>query len=180
VPQIEVTFDIDANGILKVSAKDKATGREQSIVVQAGSGLDESEIQRMVHDAELHSAEDKKRREAIDTKNQAEHLAYEVEKSLGEFGDKVDPAEKTRVEESVAKLKAVTPGGSTEEIKRAMEELNRVWQAVATAMYQKASQPGAGDPAGGFTPPPTSGDAGGGPSGPVDADFEVVDDDKKK
>jgi molecular chaperone DnaK len=197
VPQIEVTFDIDANGILKVSAKDKATGREQSIVVQAGSGLDESEIQKMVRDAELHSAEDKKRREAIDTKNQAEHLAYEVEKNLGEFGDKVDATDKARVEEVVAKLKTATQGGNTDEIKRAMEEVNHAWQAVATAMYQKASGPGAagpdgaaGDPtandgtpphggtAGGFTPPP--GGAPGGPSGPIDADFEVVDDDKKK
>jgi molecular chaperone DnaK len=203
VPQIEVTFDIDANGILKVSAKDKATGREQSIVVQAGSGLDESEIQKMVRDAEVHSAEDKKRREAIDTKNQAEHLAYEVEKSLGEFGDKVDASDRARVEEVVQKLKTATQGGDTDEIKRATDEVNRAWQAVATAMYQKASGPGAagpdgpaGDPtpdggppphggaAGGFTPPP--GDAPGGPtrggtaSGPIDADFEVVDDDKKK
>jgi molecular chaperone DnaK len=183
VPQIEVTFDIDANGILKVSAKDKATGREQSIVIQAGSGLDESEIQKMVHDAEAHAAEDKKKREAIDTKNQAEHLVYESEKSLGEFGEKVDAADKAKVEEAIAKVKGAIPTENHDEIKSAMDELNKVFQGVATAMYQKASAAGAGDPAGGFTPPPpppSGGPAPGGAEGPVDADFEVVDDDKKK
>ncbi len=183
IPQVEVTFDIDANGILKVSAKDRATGREQSIVIQAGSGLTEDEIKKMVRDAESHASEDKKRREAIEAKNQAEQLAYEVEKSLREFGDKVDPADRSRVEEALQKVRSAVAGDNADEIKRSVDELNRVWQAVATAMYQKTGpqqEPGAqGGPQGG---PGQGGPGPGGPSpgGPVDADFEVVDEDKGK
>ncbi len=185
IPQVEVTFDIDANGILKVSAKDRATGREQSIVVQAGSGLTESEIQKMVRDAEVHAAEDKKRRESIESKNQAEQLSYEIEKNLKEFGDKVDSGDRTRVEEAISKVRSAVQSEQTDEIKRAVDELNRVWQGVATAMYQKAGQPGPGDAG---ASGPVHGEAGGEggaqrPSeggGPVDADFEVVDEDKGK
>jgi len=184
VPQIEVTFDIDANGILKVSAKDKATGKEQSIVIQAGSGLSEPEIQNMVRDAEAHAGEDKQRREAIEAKNQAEHLAYEVEKSLREFGDKVNPSDRAKVEEAVRKLNEVKESGDVSRIKQGIDDLNRVWQGVATAMYQQASASGPAGEAGGPTPPPPPpgagserGESGG---GAVDADFEVVDDDKGK
>jgi molecular chaperone DnaK len=182
VPQIEVTFDIDANGILKVAAKDKATAKEQSIVIQAGSGLNEAEIQRMVRDAEEHASEDKQRREAIDVKNQAEHLVYEVEKSLREFGEKVSASDRSEVEEAIRRLNAVKDTGKTEEIQRAVDELNRAWQKVAAAMYQQASsQAGSAGPQ---PPPPPEGSAGGGASGggsgAVDADFEVLDDDKAK
>ncbi len=182
VPQIEVTFDIDANGILKVAAKDKATGKEQSIVIQAGSGLTESEIQSMVRDAETNAAEDKKRREQIDLKNQAEHLVYETEKSLREFGEKVSASDRAKVEEAVKKVTDVKESGDVDTIRRAIDELNRVWQVVATAMYQAAGAPAEDAAGGGPTPPPPPppGGASAGEPGAVDADFEVVDDDKKK
>jgi len=190
IPQIEVTFDIDANGILKVSAKDKATGREQSIVVQSGSGLTESEIQQMVKDAESHAAEDKKRRVAIDAKNQAEHLSYEVEKGLKEFGDKVPANDRSRVEDAVQRLRSAAAGDDTDAITRATDELNKVWQGVAAAMYQQASSGSAQDPGAGPFQQESSGSEGspeggarqgqGGGQGPVDADFEVVDDDKRR
>jgi molecular chaperone DnaK len=188
MPQVEVTFDIDANGILKVSAKDKATGREQSIVVQSGSGLTEDEIKKMVRDAEAHASEDKKRREAIDAKNRAEALAYEVEKSLKEFGDKVDSSERSQVEEGVRNLRSAAEKDDTDAIARATDELNRVWQGVAAKMYQQAASQGTpgGAPGGGPQPgagpspegEPQAGQKPGG--GPVDADFEVVDEDKGK
>ncbi len=180
IPQIEVTFDIDANGILKVTAKDKATGKEQNIVIQAGSGLSEDEIQKMVRDAEANAAEDKKRREAIDTKNQAEHLAYEIEKSLKEFGDKVDAGERSSVEDRIKRLREAAELGNTDEIKRATDELNKVWQGVAAKMYQQTAQ-GAGAAAPGADTTDQGGDMPGkqDDNGPVDADFEVVDEDRK-
>jgi molecular chaperone DnaK len=180
MPQVEVTFDIDANGILKVSAKDKATGREQSIVVQSGSGLTEDEIQKMVRDAESHASEDRKRREAIDAKNQAEHLSYEVEKSLNEFGDKVEAGDRSKVQDAVRDLRSSAEKGDVDEIKRSTDALNRVWQGVAAAMYQQtAGKQGPTAEGPGPSAGPTS-EPSPGPAGPVDADFEVVDEDRGK
>ncbi|MFN8547972.1 MAG: molecular chaperone DnaK [Candidatus Eisenbacteria bacterium] len=177
MPQIEVTFDIDANGILKVSAKDKATGKEQSIVIQAGSGLDESEIQKMVHDAEAHAADDKRRREEIDARNDADSLAYQVEKYLSEHSDKVDPADKTRAEEAVKAVRSALEGGNAATIQESRDHLNKVWTEVMARIYERTAQAG-----GEGTPPPPPPPAGGAPgatgSGPVDADFEVVEEDK--
>jgi len=183
MPQIEVAFDVDANGILKVSAKDKATGKEQSIVIEAGSGLTDDDIEKMVQDAEVHATEDKTRREAIDTKNQAEHLAYEVEKSLKENGDKIDAGEKSQVEEAVTELRSALESDSTEEIKSAQEKLSQIWQGVAAKMYQAAE--GAGEAPEGAAGPeatggPSSSDGSDGEEAPVDAEFEVVDEGKDK
>ncbi len=173
MPQIEVTFDIDANGILKVSAKDKATGKEQSIVIQAGSGIDESEIQRMVTDAESHAAEDKRRREEIDSRNDADSLAYQVEKYLSEHGDKVDAADKAKAEEAVKAVRSALEGGNSTTIQESRDHLNKVWTEVMSTVYQRTAQ------AEGQAPPPPP-DQGGAASGtnPVDADFEVVEDEK--
>lgn len=138
----------------------------------------------MVRDAESHASEDKKRRETIDAKNQAEHLAYEVEKSLKEFGDKVDSGERSKVEEAVTKLRSAAESEDAEAIKRATDELNQVWQKVAAAMYQQSGQQAGpegapqGEPSGAGASTGAGAGAGGG-SGAVDADFEVVDEDKK-
>ncbi|MCA9729032.1 MAG: molecular chaperone DnaK [Candidatus Eisenbacteria bacterium] len=178
MPQIEVAFDIDANGILKVSAKDKATGKEQSIVIEAGSGLSDSEIDRMVRDAESHASEDKKRRESIDARNRAEQLSYEIEKTIKENGEKIDAAEKARVEEAIGELRSVLDSDDPAKLKAAEEKLTGVWQGVAQKLYQQgAGQPGAEQAQG------NGAGAGGGSSakddGAVDAEFEVVDEDGK-
>ena len=177
VPQIEVTFDIDANGILKVAAKDKATGKEQSIVIQAGSGLGEDEIQNMVRDAESHAADDKRRREEIDARNEADSLAYQVEKYLSEHADKVEPADKTSAEEAVKAVRSALEGGNPSAIQESRDRLNKVWSDVMARVYQKTAQAGEESAS---PPPPPAGDASGptGQAGPVDADFEVVEDDK--
>ncbi|MCC7143590.1 MAG: molecular chaperone DnaK [Candidatus Eisenbacteria bacterium] len=177
VPQIEVTFDIDANGILKVAAKDKATGKEQSIVIQAGSGLGEDEIQNMVRDAESHAADDKRRREEIDARNEADSLAYQVEKYLSEHADKVEPADKTSAEEAVKAVRSALEGGNPSAIQESRDRLNKVWSDVMARVYQRTAQAGEESAS---PPPPPAGDATGptGQAGPVDADFEVVEDDK--
>jgi molecular chaperone DnaK len=171
VPQIEVAFDIDANGILHVSAKDRATGKEQSIRIEASSGLNESEIQRMVKDAEEHAGEDRKRKEAIEARNRGDSLVYEVEKNLKEHGDKIESGLKGRIEEAVTKLKDALKGEDSAAITSASEALQQVWHEAAAAMYQSASPPPPGD--GGATPegeaPPKKPG-----SGAVDADFEVM------
>ena len=172
-----MTFDIDANGILKVAAKDKATGKEQSIVIQAGSGLGEDEIQNMVRDAESHAADDKRRREEIDARNEADSLAYQVEKYLSEHADKVEPADKTSAEEAVKAVRSALEGGNPSAIQESRDRLNKVWSDVMARVYQKTAQAGEESAS---PPPPPAGDATGptGQAGPVDADFEVVEDDK--
>ena len=142
VPQIEVTFDIDANGILHVTAKDKATGKEQSIRITASSGLTEEEIERMVKEAEAHAEEDRKRRELIETKNKADSLIYSTEKSLKDFGDKVSEEEKKQIQEAIEKLKKAMEGDSKEEIEKAMEELARKSHKLAEEAYKKAQAEG--------------------------------------
>jgi molecular chaperone DnaK len=178
VPQIEVTFDIDANGIVHVSAKDLGTGKEQSIRITASSGLSKEEVEKMVREAESHAAEDKKKRELIEAKNQGDNLVYSTEKSLKEFGDKIDASEKTKIEEGIAALKKSLEGTDTEEIKKASEALMQASHKLAEAVYAKA-QPGA-EGAGG-EPQAQEGEAAGSAKGEkvVDADFEEVKDDKK-
>jgi molecular chaperone DnaK len=179
MPQIEVTFDIDANGILKVSAKDKATGHEQSIRIEAGSGLTESEIKKMVQDAESHAAEDKERRELIDARNQAEALVYETEKNLKDWGEKVDAATRAKVEAEMAKVRESLGSESATTIRAAQEQLQKELHELAAKMYKQAGgseQQTSADSGGAH---PSGGPQGGPQGGPVDADYEIVDDDKK-
>jgi molecular chaperone DnaK len=177
MPQIEVGFDIDANGILNVSAKDKATGKQQSIRIEASSGLTEAEIQKMVKDADLHSAEDKKKREEADTKNRADQMVYETEKGLRDYGDKLDPDSKAKVEAAVGRVKEALKTNNMDEIKSATEALTTVWHEAAGKMYQQTQQAQAG--AGAQTQGTTSQTGQternkGGEGEPVDADYEVV------
>src|SRR5579871_4370050 len=146
VPQIEVTFNIDANGILNVTAKDKGTGKEQQIRIQASGGLSESDINRMVKDAEMHAAEDKKRREMVDVKNRGESLIHDAEKSLKEYGDKVSSADRSAIEAAVAALKSALEGEDVEAIKAKTNDLMQAQMKLGEAMYkaQQASGPEAG------------------------------------
>lgn len=151
VPQIEVTFDIDSNGIVHVSAKDRGTGKEQKITIQSGSGMSKEDIDRMVKEAKAHEAEDKKRKDEIDTKNNAENLAYQAEKTIKDLSDKVDKAKADEVQKAVDHLKEVLKGGNTEAIKKATEELQRPLYELSAAAYQAAGAqgaPGAGAQAG--------------------------------
>jgi molecular chaperone DnaK len=137
IPQVEVTFDIDANGILSVKAKDKASGKEQKITITASTSLNKDEIERMKKDAEAHAADDKKKREAADLKNNAETMVYTTEKMLKDMGDKMKPEDKTALEEKVAALKAVKDGGDAEAVKKAADELTQLAQKIGTELYQK-------------------------------------------
>lgn len=181
MPQIEVTFDIDANGILHVSAKDKATGKQQSIVIKASSGLSEEEIQRMVRDAEEHRDADKKFHELVDVRNQAEALIHTSTKSLKELGDKVSDAEKQQIEAAIEALKAVVKSDNKEEIESKTKALSEVSAKLAEKLYaQKAEGGSAGDATGA-----DAGDAGANANAGqphenvVDAEYEEVKDDKK-
>jgi len=186
VPQIEVTFDIDANGILNVSAKDKGTGKEQNIRIEASSGLSDNEVEKMVNDAQSHAAEDKVRREEIETRNQADQQVYQTEKQITEMEDKISEESKTKVTEAVDKVKEALKGTDNDQIKSATENLTQVWHQVASELYQQAAAEGG--PEGG--PEGAPGDQPGPGPGPeaqqqsgndsaVDADFEVVDEEKK-
>ncbi|RLB79856.1 MAG: molecular chaperone DnaK [Deltaproteobacteria bacterium] len=175
VPQIEVTFDIDANGIVHVSAKDLGTGKEQSIKITASSGLSEEEIQKLIKDAELHAEEDRKKRELVDARNNADSLIYTTEKSLKDVEDKVDEATKDNIKQAIERLKKAMEGDNVDEIKRLTDELTQASHKLAEAMYAKASQQQAQAGAGGAS---ASG-AGTSSSGSsdedvVDADFEEV------
>jgi molecular chaperone DnaK len=139
VPQIEVTFDIDANGILSVTAKDKGSGKEQSISITGASTLSENEVEKMVKDAEANSAADKEKRERIDTKNQAETLIYQAEKQLGELGDKVGADDKAKVEASAAKLKEAVEKEDFDTMKSELETLQQALYAAGAAVYQQAA-----------------------------------------
>ena len=177
VPQIEVTFDIDANGIVHVSAKDLATGNEQKVTITASTNLKDDEIDKLVHEAEKYAEEDKKRKEEVETRNQAESLVYQTEKSMKDLGDKLDAADKARIEEKIAELKKALEGADTAAIKKAMEEAS----SVSYEAFGKAYQQGQAAKAG----PEASAGAGAGAGqgqdpNVVDADYEVVDDDEKK
>ena len=172
-----MTFDIDANGILNVSAKDKGTNKEQSIRIEASSGLDQSEIEQMQRDAEAHADEDKQRREAVDRRNEADQLVYATEKSLSEHGDKISDEEKKAVEDAVGDLKKALEGDDDEATKNAMETLQQASHKLAEAVYKDAqAQQTAADPGAGQAPPTSESND----EGAVDADYEVVNDDDKK
>lgn len=181
VPQIEVTFDIDANGIVNVSAKDMATGKEQSIQITASSGLSKEEIDKLIKDAELHADEDKKKKELVEARNSADALIYSTEKSIKDLGDKIDAATKTNVETAIEAVKKEMQGENTEEIRRLSEELTQASHKLAEAMYQQASQAGA-DQAGAH--PGAEDTAQARPSASeddvVDADFEEVKEEVKE
>jgi molecular chaperone DnaK len=172
VPQVDVTFDIDANGILNVGAKDLGTGKEQSIVITASSGLSEEEIEKMVKDAELHATEDHKKREMIEARNQADGLVYTTEKAVKEHGDKVDEETKKAIETALEDLKKAMEGDDPEEIKSKTEALATASHKLSEVMYQQAqSEADAGDEG--------AADSEGQNDDVVDAEFEEVDDDKK-
>ncbi len=178
-PQIEVSFDIDANGIMNVSAKDMGTNKEQSIRIEASSGLSDAEIDRMVNDAQENAADDKKRRESIEARNQADQQVYQTEKQLEEMGDKVSEDAKAKVQAAVDRVKETLKGENPDEIKSATEALTQQWHQVASELYAQASQSGPEPGA----PPGEPGQAAGEQKqddGVVDAEYEVVDDDKKK
>ncbi|MEL6093578.1 molecular chaperone DnaK [Bartonella schoenbuchensis] len=168
VPQIEVTFDIDANGIVNVSAKDKGTGKEHQIRIQASGGLSDADIENMVKDAEAHAAEDKKRRESVETRNQAEALVHSTEKSLAEYGDKVSPEDKSQIETAMADLKAALEGTDTEEVTVKMQKLAEVSMKLGQAMYEASE-----------TEAKTDAETDTKSDDVVDADFEEVNDQKK-
>jgi len=176
VPQIEVTFDIDADGILHVSAKDKATGKEAEIKIHASSGLTEEEIQRMIKEAEMHKEEDRKRKELVDARNTADAYIYNVEKAMKDLGDRLPADQKKRVEEVISKLRQSMQGNDPTKIRSDLEELQRVWNEISAELY-KAEKAGASTSTG-----PSAGAAptdqqkkGKDDEGPVDTDYEVVE-----
>lgn len=170
IPQIEVSFDIDANGILNVSAKDKATGKQQSIRIEASSGLTEQDIQKMVKDAELHASEDRKKREEAEIKNRADQLVYETEKGLREYGDKLDADTKAKVESAMGRVREALKTNRIDEIKSATDALTTVWHEAAGKMYQHATAGGQRT-----TSQSKQKEGKGGKEGePIDADYEVV------
>lgn len=179
VPQIEVTFDIDANGIVHVSAKDLGTGNEQKITITASTNLSEEEIQRAVKEAEQYAEEDRKRKESIEAKNNADSLIYQTEKTLKELGDKIDPADKSKIEAELNNLREVAKGNDTAAIKAATEKLSQAFYSVSQKLYQQNPAGGAAG-AGGFNA--NTGDAAGNnkQDDVYDADYKVVDDDDKK
>ena len=182
VPQIEVTFDIDANGIVNVSAKDLGTGKEQHITITSSTNMSKEDVEKAVHEAEQYAAEDAKRKEEIDARNQGDQMVYQTERTLEELGDKVDAAEKAEVESKLNELKETLKGSDTAAIKAATEALTQVFYKLSEKMYQQANpqgQPGANP---GCDPNCQGGDCGnGGDNGQqyYDADYTVVDDDKK-
>jgi molecular chaperone DnaK len=186
VPQIEVTFDIDANGILHVSAKDLGTGREQKITITASSGLTDKDIQEMVKDAEEHADDDRKRREAAEARNMADNLVYQTEKTLKDQGAKISAEKKRPVEEAIETVKTALKGDDAEAIKAAMEGLNNAMQAVSAELYSQAkggpTAPGGAEGGAGGAEGAAGGgkSAGGKDDGVIDADFEMVDDNTKK
>ena len=177
IPQVEVMFDIDANGILNVTAKDRATNNEQKITITASSGLSKEEVEKMAKDAEMNSADDKRRRDEIETRNKADAMLYNIEKMVRDHGDKIGEEEKKKVEDAIADTKKVMAGGSVEEINKAVDNLTQASHKLAEAMY-KAADPGASAGAASGAEAPTDGvkkDA----SDVVDAEFVDVDEKKK-
>jgi molecular chaperone DnaK len=176
VPQIEVTFDIDANGMVNVSARDMGTGKEQKITITASSGLSKDEVDRMMKDAEAHAEEDRKRRDEIEARNRADQAVYGAEKLLQEMGDKVGESDKTALQSAIDNLKKAIEANDTAAMNSAMEQLTQAQHKAAEAIYkQTGGGPGAGGPAGGSAETPGGASAGsGGAQGDV-IDAEVVD-----
>jgi molecular chaperone DnaK len=182
MPQIEVTFDIDANGILHVTAKDKATSKEQKIRIEASSGISDKEIEKMVKAAEEHASDDKKRREEIETRNRLDALVYDVEKNSKEWSDKLEASVKKRLEEAVEGAKKALRTGEAEGIKKAAEALSSAYSEAGRSLYQSQTASSSGP-----AEPPGGGAAGGAGAGPeakkedvVEADYEIVDESKDK
>ena len=171
VPQIEVTFDIDANGILNVSAQDKATGKEQSIKIEASSGISESEIEKMINDSKKNEQKDKEKREQVDVVNQSEHMIYETEKNIKENDDKLNDDDKAQLNEKLDTMKKAKETGNTSDMKKALEELNQSWSKVAGKMYEGESQSGGQEK----SEASTEAKKGKNKDEIQDADFEVVD-----
>jgi molecular chaperone DnaK len=186
MPQVEVSFDIDANGILNVSAKDKATGKEQKIVIKASSGLNEDEIKRMVRDAEAHAAEDKRFRELVDTRNKADGLIHAVEKSLKGLGDKVEAAERAKLEAAISDLRTALKGDDRNVIEKKTEALAQASASIAQRAYAAEQGAAGGAEAGPAEAGPAGAEAAGGGNGGarnedvVDAEFEEVKDKGRK
>jgi len=176
VPQIEVTFDIDANGIVNVQAKDKGTGKEQQIRIQASGGLSEADIDKMVKDAEAHAEDDKKRKAQVEAKNHAEALVHATEKALAEHGSKVGESERTAIENALADLKEALKGDDADAITAKSNTLAQASMKLGEAMYKQQQEGGAGGSDGGGT---AAGDGAGNKEDVVDAEFTEVDDDKK-
>jgi molecular chaperone DnaK len=173
LPQIEVAFDIDANGILSVKAHDKGTGREQKITITASSGLNKDEVERMRRDAEMHAADDTRKREEVEARNMADTLVYTAEKTLREQGDKVPSHLKSEVDSKIAAAKSALQGSDVQQLKRTTQELSDAMQKVGAAVYQQAGGgPGAGAP----PPPPGGGEEGPGKKdeGTVEGEFREV------
>jgi len=177
MPQIEVTFDIDANGILNVAAKDKATAREQSIRIEASTGLSKEEIEKMVNDAKSHASEDKKKRELADIKNQADQVAYQTEKNIKELGDKIDSTSKGKLEAAVGRVREALKTDNVDEIKSSLDALNQIWNEVSATLYQQQQAAGGAGPQQG--PPPGAETETKDEKEVEEADYEVVDDEKK-
>jgi molecular chaperone DnaK len=194
VPQVEVTFDIDANGILHVSAKDKATGKEQKIRIEASSGLADKDIDKMVKDAEAHAQEDKKRRDVIEQRNRLDNMVYQVTKESKDWVDKLETGLKTRLDAAIQAAQAALRSGNADEISKALDELQQAYSAAGASLYAARGAAGAEGGAGGAGADQGAGGAGpsgtgegqpgaggdGGKENVVDADYEIVDDDKKK
>jgi molecular chaperone DnaK len=175
IPQIEVTFDIDANGIVHVSAKDLGTGKEQKIRIESSSGLSNTDIDRMIKEAELHAEEDKKEKEKAEVRNEADNMIYTVEKSLKELGDKVSSGDKSKIDEAAADLRKALEGEDVETIKAKIEALKQASYKIAEEMYkQSGAQAGPGEAG-----PNPDNPGGSNTKNAEDADYEVVDDDKK-
>jgi len=176
MPQIEVSFDIDANGILHVTARDKASGKEQKIRIEASSGLSDNEIDRMVKDAEKNAGEDKKRREEIEVRNRLDSQTYEVEKNVKEWGDKVSADLKTRIDSSIERARKALRGDDINEIRAAQEELSKAYSEAGQAFYQQQSS--AAESAPGAAGAEAGAEAGTKPDDVAEADYEIVDDKK--
>ena len=183
VPQIEVTFDIDANGNVNVSAKDMGTSKEQHITITSSTNMSKDDIDKAVKDAERFAAEDAKKKEEVDVRNQAEQMVYQTEKTMEDLKDKIDAGDKSTLDTALSKLKNTLKGTDTAAIKTATEDLSKAFYPITEKLYQQASPQGGqpGPDMGGFT----GGAQGGAQSGPaddgvVDADYKVVDDDDKK
>jgi molecular chaperone DnaK len=181
LPQVEVTFDIDANGILNVSAKDLGSGKEQKISITGSSGLTKEEVERLRKDAEAHAEEDRQARESAEARNNADNLAYQSEKQLRDLGDKLSADQKQAVEDAIKNVREKLNGNDVEAIKQATEELQNRFQSISAELYKQAASQTGARPGGGAADSTTEGATSGRPGDDVvDADFEVVDDDKKK
>ena len=178
VPQIEVTFDIDANGIVHVSAKDMATGNSQDVSITASTNLTDEDIDRAVKDAEAHAEEDKKKKEEIEVKNNAESLVYNSEKTLTDLGDKISGEEKAKVEAEIENTKKALETNDTEKIKEATEKLTKVFYDMSEKLY-KAANPNGADGTQGTDANQATGEQAGNDGNVYDADYKVEDDDKK-